>query len=231
MSIVFKSLIGTLAVAGTLACTAGTTLYVWRCMDFAIHDAVARELAEMQSNAGLCHVGIDREEADPAAWAAFEEMDEPPEGALMDSRVVAVLIDELCEASPREREVWTQLLRRPGSHEAYRSLFAHYHGRAPQHVERTSEQAPTAPVIQRASMPPSPALPGDEIPCAVNSTDMPGSTIEALRMARHLLLEQALREELSALCERYDRLIESQPQLQPLREAPAGASQSPALPD
>src|SRR5689334_16441592 len=104
MSIVFKSLIGTLAVASTLACTAGTTLYVWRCMDFAIHDAVAQQLAEMQSEEVMYHAGIDRLEADPAACPAFEDMNQPPEGALMDSRIVAVLIDELAGASPQERE-------------------------------------------------------------------------------------------------------------------------------
>jgi hypothetical protein len=227
MSIVFKSLIGTLAVVSTLAGTVGATLYVGRWMDFAIHDAVAQQLAELQSEEEMRHVGINCEEADPSAWAAFEEMNQPPGGALMDSRVVAVLIDQLCEASPQERDVWTQLLRRPESHESYRSLLSYYHGKSPGIFERTSEQAPAAAVIQRASMPPSPSLPGGEIPGAANSTAMPGSAIEALRMARHLLLEQALSEELSALCERHERLIESQPQSQPVREAPAGPSHSP----
>jgi hypothetical protein len=227
MNIVFKSLIGTLAVTSTLACTAGTTLYVWRCMDFAIHDAVAHHFAEMQSGEGMRHVGIDGEEADPAAWTAFEEMHQPPDGALMDSRIVAVLIDELGEASPQERQVWTQLLRRPGSHESYRSLFSFYHGKSPQNDERTSEQVPAASLIQRASMPPLPSLPGAAIPEAANSTAKLGSAIEALRVARQLLLEKALNEELSALCERYDQLLESRPQSPQPREASLEASHSP----
>jgi len=131
MSLVFKSLVGTLAVASTLAGTVGTTLYVWRCVDFAIHDAVAHQLAELQSEEGMGHVSIDRGEADSETWSVFEAMNQPPEGALMDSRGVAVLIDELCEAGPQEREVWTQLLRRPDSHESYRRLFSYYHGNSP----------------------------------------------------------------------------------------------------
>jgi hypothetical protein len=101
MSLFFKSLVGTLAVASTLACTVGTTLYVWHCIDFAIHDAVAHQFAEMQSEEGMDRVGFDRDVSDPAVWTAFEEMNQPPDGALMDSRIVAILLDELGEASPQ----------------------------------------------------------------------------------------------------------------------------------
>ena len=228
MSIVFKSLVGTLAVASTLAGTVGTTLFVWRSVDFAIHDAVARQLAEMQSEEVMYHSGIDRLDADPAACPAFEGMNQPAEGALMDSRIVAVLIDELAGASPQEREAWTQMLRRPDSHESYRCLFAFYHGKARQNGERTSEQVPAAAVIQRASMPPSPSLPGDETCESDNSTATLGSAFEALRTARQVLLQKALNEELSALCERYDQLLESRLQSQQLRDAPVDSTNSPA---
>src|SRR5262245_7930760 len=226
MSLVFKSLVGTLAVASTLAGTVGTTLYVWRCVDFAIHDAVAHQLAELQSEEGMGHVSIDRGEADSETWSVFEAMNQPPEGALMDSRGVAVLIDELGEAGPQEREVWTQLLRRPDSDESYRSLFSYYRGMAPQNVRRTIEQ-PTS-VIRQASMPPSPSLPGDGGPRAANSAAALESSIEALRIARQLLIEKAMNQELSVSCERHERLFESRPQPQQLREEPVESNAAPA---
>jgi hypothetical protein len=76
-------------------------------------------------------------------------------------------------------------------------------------------------------MPPSPSRPGDEGPRAANSAAALESSIEALRIARQLLIEKAMSEELSGSCDRHERLAESRPKLQQLRQEPLESNAAP----
>ena len=133
MSVIFKSLLGTLIAFGILICTAGTTLYVCDRIDLTIHDAVALHLSDMRSGDVAYSVPPDPVSPGPTELAGWEvPSPQPVEGTPVDSRVAAVLVEELAEASPEERQVWADLLRNPGSHEAYRAFFSHYRGKSQQ---------------------------------------------------------------------------------------------------
>jgi hypothetical protein len=223
MSIIFKSFLGTLAAVSMLACTAGATLYLCRCMDYAIHDAVAHHFAEMHESA-MYHFGMEALGGAPVGCAEFDEMHQPCEGAPIDSKIVAALIDELGEAGPEEREAWTNLLRHPGSHEAYRSLFAHYRGRAPQNFQGMSPPVQAASAVERPALAPSGPCPGAEFPECGNSSAMIKSALEALQAAEQLLLEKAMSEDLSKLRQLREELIEQQQSR--LRDQPADSGNS-----
>jgi len=219
MKTIFKSLIGTLAAMFILACTAGASLYFCHRMESAIQDAVARQFAELQTEDEFCGVLVDAADAAARGSGACEEMSPPGyAGTLVDSHVAAVLIEELCEASPAERGLWTKLLRSPASPAAFRNLIAHYHGKTPQPLQPTNETVQVA----CTEAPPEAASPrscqGPEILAPEKSSVVIISAIDALQEAEQMLLKKAVNEYLFELCQLREHLIEKRQQLQQLKD-------------
>jgi len=192
-------------------------------MDIAIGDAVARQFAELRSDDAVSGVIANASDsAQGASCACMEMCPQAVEGAFVDSKVVAVLIEELSGASPAEREVWTNLLRSPTSTSSLRHLFAHYHGNAPTQLQQTSGQVQVtfAETPQEISPPSSCEAPQRislTCSCRVAETLPPKesavieSAIGALQAATQLL-KDAVDENLSMLSQLRDSLIEQRQQ-------------------
>ena len=237
MRTIFNSLIGTLTAALILACTAGASLYVCHRMDIAIGDAVARQFAEMQPNDAVLGVAADASAiAQGTCGPSAEASPQSVAAAFVDSKVVAVLIEELSGASPEEREVWTNLLRSPTSAGPVRNLFAHYHGKAPTHLQQTSGhvQVTCAEAPQEISPPCSCEAPQhvsltgscrrvETSTPEYSSTEM-NSAIDALQAAEQLLMKSVHENFLELLQLREDLLKQRQ-------EAKGEAAQSGDWPD
>ena len=233
MRTICKSLIGTLAAVIILAGTAGASLYFCHRMELAIRNAVVRQFAELQSEEVICGVLVDASNATDAAAGesgGCEEMSQPGfAGALVDSNVVAVLIEELGEASAAERGVWTKLLRSPASPEAFRNLISHYHGKTPHPLQPTNEpvQVASAEVPQQSASPCS--CQGPEIIGPEKSSVVITSAIETLQEAEQLLLKKAVNEYLFELCQLREHLIEKRQQLQQLKDEAVQSADSPMI--
>jgi hypothetical protein len=234
MKIIVCSLIGTLAAVCMLACTAGATLYCSHCIELAIRDAVARELDATQPQDAIRCIAattppacdVCAEACPRAACVACADACAPAdEGMALDSKVVAVLIQELCDASPAERAVWMKLLRNPNSDESYFNFFAHYHDKSPLSFHRTCTHAQFTSAESEPGLSPTCACPCAALKC--EKCDAVKSAIAVIQDAERLLLEQAAADDLPQLRALCEKLGEKRQQLQASTEGPGFASEAP----
>ncbi len=238
MRMIVSSLIGTLAavciLACMLACTAGATLYCSHCLENRLETAIGESFEFPQPGDAVRCIPASASDSAPAVCDACADKCLPAdEGMSLDSKVVAVLIQELCEASPDERAVWMKLLRNPNSDESYFNFFAHYHGKTPlnfhrtcSHVEFTCPEnqpqfSPTPPCACLYSCPYAAHLKCDKSCKAINAA------IAVIEVAEKLMLEQPATDDLSQLRALRAKLTEMRQQLQECTAEPDCAADAP----